>query len=144
MPPMLWVAWYTAAATLGGTGPAQTCRRGGRCRSVQAPIVAVRPEARRPVGVRLAQGALEDLPAGVARQLVDEHDAGRLLVAGEVLAAVIDEFALGHPGPRGPHVVGERRLDPPRLRQPDHCNVGDPPICATHCLDFDRIVVLAA
>src|SRR5439155_27337902 len=126
MPPRLRVAWCTAAATLGGTGAAQTCRRGGRCRSVQAPMSASGTEARRPVGVRLAQVALEDLPAGVARQLVDEHDAGRLLVAGEVLAAVIDEFALGHPGPRGPHFDGERRRDPPLKSQPDLPNAGYP------------------
>ena len=43
----------------------------------------------------LAQLGLEHLPAGVARQRIDERETARALVAGEVLAAVLLDLCGG-------------------------------------------------
>ena len=57
---------------------------------IDPPLVAL------PVG--LAQLALEELAAGVARQLVDEIDRARALVAGKLVARPVDQALLGQAG----------------------------------------------
>src|ERR1700677_5340274 len=62
---------------------------------VHPPLIA------RPIG--LAQRALEQLAAGVARQRVDKIDRAGALKAGELVAAPFDQRSLGELGARAPH-----------------------------------------
>src|SRR5437773_12148346 len=73
--------------------------------------------------VRLAQLALEELARGVARELVDEVDRARFLVARETFAAERDERIRPdmHPASQLDH--GLDRLTPPVVRDADHRRV---------------------
>src|SRR5262249_22417271 len=75
--------------------------------------------------VRLAQFALEQLAAGIARQRIDEVDGARTLVAGELVAAPGDQCLAGQ---RGARALDHHRLDalaPARVRHADDRDLDD-------------------
>lgn len=85
-------------------------------------------------GEAVAQFALEDLPARVARQLVHEQDPFGCLEGGEQFAGVADEFGLGDRAARNDE--GGDRFDPAVVGQPDDRCLGDGRMGVERVLDL--------
>src|SRR5574337_1262965 len=112
--------------------PARTARRSSR------------DPPRVPLPVRLAQLALQHLACARKRQRLDERDAARALVAGDLLLAMRDDL-LGRTAAAGlAHDDRVHRLAPALARNADHRALCHRGVRGDGVLDFDAVDVLAA
>src|SRR5205085_9488300 len=95
-------------------------------------------------GGALPEHVLLDLPGGRLRELVDEGDTMRRLEMREPVARERDQLLLASAGSRLQHHVGERRLPPLLMREPDDRGLLHRGMAQKHALDLDRRDVLAA
>src|SRR5689334_1482922 len=87
----------------------------------------------------VAQLALEDLAVGVLGERRQELHRLRLLVGGQMAAAVLDDLALAHAlaGPSDDQRLG--RLAPPLVGNADHGDLEDAGMAADDLLDLPRV-----
>src|SRR5207244_10066183 len=92
----------------------------------------------------LAQEPPQHLPARALRELVAELDRPRALVAGEPLAAELDELVLADLRGRAADDDGRRPLAPRLVGDADDGGLEHRRVRVQHLLDLARIDVLAA
>src|ERR1700753_2358807 len=80
----------------------------------------------RAILVAVDELTLEHLAGRVARQLVQEHDLARDLVAGQVLTDVVADLVLAQPGPVAPHPERPQPLAEALVLDADRRGLDDP------------------
>src|SRR6202012_4563203 len=98
----------------------------------------------RAILVAVGELALEDLAGRVARQLVEEHDLPRDLVAGQVLTHVVADLVAAELGAGAQHHERPQALTEALVLDAARRGLDDPGVAGQQRLDLGREHVLAA